>query len=95
MEAVACHTSGNTSKDLLYVNPAKINKNLLINNKTKVNKPSPSHQKTYKIETSSMIDRLKLFLPGNILYDQFLTVNILAQNPSKKNPGNPLFLPHP
>merc|ERR550534_359627 len=53
-------TTTTTSKDLLYVNPHKVNKNLLINNNNNNNNKA---RRTYKVDSSSILDRVKNFIP--------------------------------
>merc|ERR1712180_169789 len=61
----SCGAKITTSKDLLYVNPNKINKELLINNNNnnKISTISSSKPKTFKMPTSSVLDRVRNFLP--------------------------------
>lgn len=54
-------TKKTSSKDLLYVQPNRINKDLFITNNRKISKPAS--QSTFKIEQSSILDRVKCFLP--------------------------------
>merc|ERR1712179_664911 len=60
-------TTTTTSKDLLYVNPHKVNKNLLINNNNNNsnnnNNNNNNPRRTYKIDGSSILDRVKNFIP--------------------------------
>lgn len=54
-----------TSKDLLYVNPNRINKDLIVNKPSNNNNITafPTKPKTFKMPTSSILDRVKNFLP--------------------------------
>merc|ERR1712243_144834 len=51
-----------TSKELMFVDPNKLHKELIVNNKSKHCKPT-TKPITYKVTNSSVLDRVKKFIP--------------------------------